>query len=93
MALDVDANPQVGATFLPGDPGPLFRFVVDKTTVIGPRPATEGDRTKYPGAWAHFVAEHPDAAFNGADASKFDHDGKGGAGGSPKGGVRRRKAT
>lgn len=48
------------ASFLKGEGGEvLFQNVIDKTTVIGPRPATDADKEAYAGEWARFQAENP----------------------------------
>lgn len=69
-----DMLPVVGARFLQGEDGVLFRFVIDTSNVIGPRPATRADQAKHPDAWAAFVAE--------TGISTLGRDASGEAGGS-----------
>lgn len=81
MALEIDANPQRGPSFLPGESGPLFRFVIDRANIVGPRAATEADKAAYPGEWSLYLAEHPEPA---EEPLKSDHNGDGKPGNGPK---------
>lgn len=81
MALEIDANPQIGPAFLRDGDQVLFRYVIDRSNIVGPRKATDADKDAHPGAWAAFEVE------------PLDHDGDGRRGGAPKGGNRRKAAS
>lgn len=68
-----------GAYFFAGDDGePLFQYVSDPSSIIGPRPATEADKKSHPGEWAAFLERRPGEHR----LPQLDHDGDGRPGGS-----------
>lgn len=80
MAYEREVMAVAGGRFFLEDDVEMFEFVIDGGNRIGPRPATSADKANHPALYAAFRAA-PNA-FNGADASKFDHDGDGEPGGS-----------
>lgn len=43
-----------GARFFKDGDDLMYEFVIDSGNVIGPRPATDADKEKYPREWAEF---------------------------------------
>lgn len=80
---EIDLLPSRGAKFYRMGNDVRFVLVVDASTIIGPRAATDQDRKNHPAAWHDFAASPQ--AFNGADPEAFNHDGVDGAGGSVPG--------
>jgi len=62
-----------GPRFEAGPDGPLFSFVIDGGSVIGPRLATAKDQAEHVGAWREFSARE--------GLSPLDLDASGGPGG------------
>lgn len=48
-----------GPRFFRDGGGLMFEFIIDASNVVGPRPATEGDKRNHPEAWDAFAAEYP----------------------------------
>lgn len=82
--FDPTMLPALQHTFVRHEGQVLYAYVIDRSSIIGPRIATDADKAAHPAEWEAFQAS--EAAFNGADASKFDHDGNGSPGGAkPRG--------
>lgn len=87
MKTERAINAPPGAYFSRGEDGrPVFCFIMDPSSMIGPRPATAADQEAHPEAWRYFCEDE--------GVSPLDRDAKDGAGGSlpqPKAGRSRRK--
>lgn len=71
-----DLGHVAGARFFREGEDLFFAYVMDASSILGPRPATTKDQEDHPAAWAEFCARE--------DIDPLDRDARGGAGGSLK---------
>ncbi len=67
--LERNAAWSPGASFFRDGDVTMFKFVLDSSSMVGPRKATKADQEQYPDAWQRFT-------------SPIDRDGDGEQGGS-----------
>lgn len=72
-----------GARFFREGEELFFAFVMDASSILGPRLATAKDQEDHPAAWAEFCAAE--------DVDPLDRDAKGGPGGSLQGSAGKRR--